>query len=46
MFLNGSRQEARPEPIRLVVWDLDDTFWHGTLAEGGIREYVGSTMPS
>jgi FkbH-like protein len=41
MFLNGSRQEARPEPIRLVVWDLDDTFWHGTLAEGGIREYVG-----
>jgi FkbH-like protein len=26
-----------PEPIRLVVWDLDETFWHGTLSEGGHR---------
>jgi FkbH-like protein len=25
-----------PEPIRLVVWDLDDTFWGGTLSEVGI----------
>lgn len=24
-----------PEPIRLIVWDLDDTFWKGTLSEGG-----------
>jgi FkbH-like protein len=24
------------EPIRLVVWDLDETFWKGTLTEGGI----------
>jgi FkbH-like protein len=24
------------EPIRLVVWDLDETFWHGTLTEGGM----------
>jgi FkbH-like protein len=22
-------------PVKLVVWDLDDTFWKGTLAEGG-----------
>ncbi|MBV8978446.1 MAG: hypothetical protein JO261_13200 [Alphaproteobacteria bacterium] len=22
--------------VKLVVWDLDDTFWQGTLAEGGI----------
>jgi FkbH-like protein len=22
--------------IRLVIWDLDETFWHGTLAEGSI----------
>ena len=29
-----------PEPVRLVMWDLDDTFWRGTLVEGGIREYV------
>ncbi len=27
---------AAAEPIRLVVWDLDETFWHGTLTEGGI----------
>ncbi len=25
------------EAVRLVVWDLDDTFWHGTLSEGGVR---------
>ncbi len=24
------------EPVRLVIWDLDETFWHGTLTEGGI----------
>jgi FkbH-like protein len=23
--------------IKLVIWDLDDTFWEGTLSEGGIR---------
>ena len=25
------------EDIRLVIWDLDETFWDGTLTEGGIR---------
>ena len=24
------------EAVRLVVWDLDNTFWDGTLSEGGI----------
>lgn len=19
--------------IKLIIWDLDDTFWHGTLSE-------------
>ena len=28
------------EPIRLIVWDLDETFWHGTLTEGGIEAFV------
>ena len=23
-------------PIKLVVWDLDETFWDGTLSEGGV----------
>lgn len=27
------------EPVRLIIWDLDDTFWRGTLSEGPI-EYV------
>ena len=29
-----------PEAVRLVIWDLDETFWKGTLDEGGIKEYV------
>lgn len=24
------------QKIKLVIWDLDDTFWSGTLSEGGI----------
>jgi FkbH-like protein len=28
------------EAIRLVIWDLDETFWRGILSEGGVREYV------
>lgn len=34
---------ARPEtvaglanPLKMVIWDLDDTFWRGTLTEGSI----------
>ena len=26
---------ALKAPVRLVIWDLDDTFWRGTLAEDG-----------
>jgi len=29
-----------PENVRLVIWDLDDTFWAGTLSEGGIERYL------
>jgi len=28
------------EAVRLLVWDLDETFWKGTLTEGGIKEYI------
>lgn len=28
------------EAVRLVIWDLDETLWHGTLTEGGITEFV------
>jgi FkbH-like protein len=24
------------EPVRLIIWDMDDTFWHGTISEGPI----------
>lgn len=27
--------------IKLIIWDLDDTFWHGTLTEGGIAANEG-----
>jgi FkbH-like protein len=26
------------EPVRLVIWDLDDTLWQGTLSEGPISQ--------
>jgi FkbH-like protein len=29
-------QPSRPEAVRLVIWDLDDTYWTGTLAEEGM----------
>ncbi len=28
--------DLEAEPVRLVIWDLDETFWQGTLTEGGI----------
>ncbi len=28
------------EAVRLVIWDLDETFWKGTISEGGISAYV------
>jgi tetratricopeptide (TPR) repeat protein len=31
---------GKGEAVRLVIWDLDETFWRGTLTEGGI-DYTG-----
>jgi FkbH-like protein len=28
--------QGSPEAVRLVIWDLDETFWNGTLTEGGM----------
>jgi FkbH-like protein len=28
------------EAVRCLVWDLDETYWKGTVTEGGIRAYV------
>lgn len=34
-FDRALTQALQPPPdVKLVIWDLDDTFWHGTLAEG------------
>lgn len=30
-------QQIDYKVIKLVIWDLDDTFWKGTLSEGGIE---------
>ena len=27
----------RFEKIKLVIWDLDETFWSGTLSEGEVQ---------
>ena len=42
LYEHSARSEADlDERIRLVIWDLDETFWKGTLTEGGI-EYAES----
>ena len=39
----GKSLTAEPikNDVKMVIWDLDDTFWSGTLAEGGI-EFIES----
>ncbi|QCE34458.1 HAD-IIIC family phosphatase [Acetobacteraceae bacterium] len=32
------------EAIRLVIWDLDETFWQGTLSEGEISNHHGEIV--
>ena len=29
--------------IKLIIWDLDDTFWAGTLSEGDVKEIPSNT---
>jgi FkbH-like protein len=36
---NHMPEGSQAEEIRLVIWDMDETFWKGTLTEGGI-EYI------
>jgi FkbH-like protein len=47
-YQRSGRREGRdvrlrvdgPEAVRLVIWDLDETYWKGTVTEGGIQEYI------
>ncbi len=32
----GPAEGKQDDTVKLIIWDLDDTFWQGTLAEGGI----------
>ncbi|MHB8429756.1 MAG: HAD-IIIC family phosphatase [Acidimicrobiales bacterium] len=32
----GSTSEQLRSPVKLIVWDLDDTLWSGTLSEGPV----------
>ena len=38
-------QSQASENVRLVIWDLDDTFWTGTLEEGGISPVAANMSP-
>lgn len=35
--------EAVTSQVKLVIWDLDETFWTGTLSEGGMTEIAAHT---
>ncbi|UOQ51078.1 hypothetical protein [Hymenobacter cellulosivorans] len=32
-----SPEKPAPEPVKVIIWDLDDTFWRGTLSEGAVE---------
>ena len=34
--LSGDARESLVEPVKMVVWDLDETFWAGTISEGPV----------
>ncbi len=38
----GADTSANAEPVRLVIWDLDETFWQGTLTEGSIQQVAAN----
>ncbi|WP_139922885.1 hypothetical protein [Hymenobacter sp. DG01] len=33
----GNSQLVTDNPIKVIIWDLDDTFWNGTLSEGAVE---------
>ncbi len=35
-LVNPDASSGNEESVRLLIWDLDETFWLGTLSEGGI----------
>ena len=41
--MNKPALNELPAPVKLVIWDLDETFWNGTLSEGGIEAVAAHT---
>ena len=37
ILLQGKNRQVSFEKVKLIIWDLDDTFWRGTLSEGEVR---------
>jgi len=37
LVVEAGEATTGPEAVRLVIWDMDDTFWTGTLSEGEIE---------
>ncbi len=37
-----SNSDRSVEPVKLIIWDLDETFWSGTLSEEGISPIVSN----
>lgn len=35
--VGGKSKNTLLAKVKLVIWDLDDTFWSGTLSEGGVE---------
>jgi len=35
-YFKGSIDIIKPEPVKMVIWDLDETFWKGTISEGPV----------
>lgn len=35
--ISDNKNEDKNENIRLIIWDMDETFWKGTLSEGDIE---------
>jgi FkbH-like protein len=36
----ASAPQIAAAAVRLVIWDLDETFWRGTLTEGGVESFI------
>ncbi|MET4105246.1 hypothetical protein [Hymenobacter sp. UYP22] len=35
--ISAQPSAAFPQPVKVIIWDLDDTFWRGTLSEGAVE---------